>query len=179
MAVAFSLQLSCKRLQRIKHAFALGADRQNDAHAEPLWCVALQSKDGGIIVDAGIDEERVALAHTIVAGAKQRVDAAGLDVDARYLGSVVSCKYGELNCTTPGVWREDGTDGFIALDIVTRSFVRRTSFSSSRFFASHSFLSSFTQLSLGDNPSRCTLGCCPRHPCPRQRCGPHGTWWCA
>src|SRR5260221_14632738 len=102
---AFSPQLSCKHLQCIKHTLALSADRWNDAHTEPLWCIALQSEDSGIIVDAGIDEEHVALACTVVTGAKQHVDAASLNVDARYLGSVVSCEYGGLNCTTLGVWR--------------------------------------------------------------------------
>jgi len=66
-------------------------------------------------VDAGIDEQRAARARAraVVAGA-ERVDAAGLDVDARYLGSVVSCEYGELDGAAPGVRREDGADVFVA-----------------------------------------------------------------
>ena len=109
---AFSPQLRRKRTQRAKHALALSADRRNDAHAELLWRVGLRSEHRGVVVDAGIDEQRAALARA-VAGAK-RVDPAGLDVDARYLGSVMSCEYGELDGAAPGVRREDGADVFVA-----------------------------------------------------------------
>ena len=110
---AFSPQLRRKRPQRIKHALALSADRRNDARAELLWRVALRSEHGGIVVDVGIDGQRAALVRAVVAGA-ERVDAAGLDIDARYLGSVVSCEYGELDGAAPGVRREDGANVFVA-----------------------------------------------------------------
>jgi hypothetical protein len=67
-------------------------------------------------VYAGIDEERAAraCACVVVAAGAERVDAAGLDIDARDLGSVVSCEYGELDGAAPGVRREDGADVFLA-----------------------------------------------------------------
>ena len=106
-------QLGRKRPQRSKHALALSADRRDDARAKFLWRVGLRRKHGGVVVDARIDEERAARARVVVAGA-ERVDATGLDVDARDLGFVMSCEYGELDGAAPGVRREDGADVFFA-----------------------------------------------------------------
>ena len=65
-------------------------------------------------MDAGIDEQRAALARAgVIAAGAERVDAAGLDVDARYLGSVVGREYGELDGAAPGERREDGADVFV------------------------------------------------------------------
>ncbi len=103
---------------------SLSADHWNDARAELLCRITLRSEDSGIVVDAGIDEEHAALTCTVVAGAKV-VDAAGLDVDARYLSSVVSCEYGELDCATPGVRREDGVDVFVTGAAFRKNEARR------------------------------------------------------
>ena len=111
---AFIPQLGRERPQRIKHAFALSADRRNDARAEVLWRVGLRSEHGSVVVDARIDEERAARARARVVVGAERVDATGLDVDARDLSSVVSCEYGELDGAAPGVRREDGADVFVA-----------------------------------------------------------------
>ena len=112
---AFSPQLRRERTQRIEHALALSADRRNDARAELLWRAGLRSEHRGVVVDAGVDEQRAALARAgVIAAGAEGVDAAGLDVDARNLGSVVGREYGELDGAAPGVRREDGADVFVA-----------------------------------------------------------------
>jgi hypothetical protein len=70
-------------------------------------------------VDPGIDEQRTALARARGPAAASRgwaeaVDAAGLDVNARDLGSVVRCEDRELDAAAPGVWGEDRADVLVA-----------------------------------------------------------------
>jgi hypothetical protein len=96
---AFSPQLRREHAQCRKHALTLGAARGYNARAEFLRRVRFRSKHCGIVVDSGIDEQRAALACT--AGGAKIVDAAGLDVDARDLDSIVCCEYRELDRAAP------------------------------------------------------------------------------
>jgi len=108
-----SPQLRRERLQRPEHALALSAARGYDARAEFLGRVGLRSEHRGVVVDPGIDEQRAALARTR-RGRAEAVDAAGLDVDARDLGSVVRCEDRELDAAAPGIWGEDRADVLVA-----------------------------------------------------------------
>ncbi len=111
----FRPQLRRELTQRIEQALTLGADRRHDAHAKVRWCVRLRGKHCSIVVDAGIYEERAALAR----GIAKAVDAARLDVDACDLGAVVGRKDRELYGATPGIRREDDADVLVARTSVT------------------------------------------------------------
>ena len=123
---AFRAQLRRKRTQCLDYAPALHRSARGDnARAEFLWRVRRRGKHRGVVVDPRIYEQHAALrvwratacararARSVVVGAEP-VDAPGLDVDARDLGSVVCCEYRELNRAAPGVRGENCADVFVA-----------------------------------------------------------------
>ena len=109
---AFSPQLRCERTQRLEHALSLGAARRHDARAEFLGRTGFRSEHRGVVVDPGIDQQGAVIARTV--GGAKTVDAAGLNIDARDLNSVVCCEYRELDGAAPGLRREDCPDVLIA-----------------------------------------------------------------
>ena len=121
---AFRAQLRSKRTQCLDYAAALHRSARGDnARAEFLRRVRRRGKHRGVVVDPRIYEQHAALrvwraaacarSRSVVVGAEP-VDAPGLDVDARDLGSVVCREYRELDRAAPGVRGENRADVFVA-----------------------------------------------------------------